>query len=430
MKKLLMISYPYPPNFSAGAVRSERFARYLKNFQWETEIITIKPGNDKFKDYNKNIKIRNVHFTKNIDPWLWAMQKNPKGLILRALRSAIIKLFSFPDHMLLWVPFALKKSIEICKKERVDAIYTTSPPHSTHLAGLMLTRITGIQWVCDFRDPWTLNAYHAKGGIQNLLLKIEEIVEKAVLKDARLVLANTESNLKKLINAFPDIDSRKIVHVPNGWEPFSEQYDRRTEKGPLTIIHAGTFYPKFNPYGLLCAIAAWRKGEVSNDFPVPGPDQLKIVLLGSRDTTTADTIKNLDLEDIVQIEAWVPLEEARKRMCRADFLWATLGTRQESSTYIPSKLFEYISAGKPIIGFFPEGEAKRLIADTGTGIVFSSDQPEKIIAYLHERIVEKENILLNPMKIGNVEYINTLKFENIVKRFSKLLDGISKIMRF
>ncbi|MFZ5568865.1 MAG: glycosyltransferase family 4 protein [Thermodesulfobacteriota bacterium] len=384
MKTLLMISYPFPPNATAGAVRSERFARYLQEFGWSIDVVSIKPREDLFADTARVANLgENVglHLTSTVDPWLWARNKNPNNRILRVLRSLIMELSAFPDHMLFWVPFAVRKGLEIHKRSPVDAIYTTSPPHSTHLAGLLLSKRLNIPWVADFRDPWTLNAYRQEGFPKNTLSKLERFLERKVYEKAAVILANTRANRKNLLAAFPWLGEDKVQYLPNGWEEFPDQFYSKGRNEVFTIVHAGTFYPRFRPYGLFHALATWRDGK--QPPAVPELDKsIRIVLLGARDAETRKTVQNLGLEDWVEIRPWVALEEARKIMCSADLLWATLGTGRESATYVPSKLFEYMAAQKPILGFFPEGDASGLIRETRTGVVFTADDPGPVIEFL------------------------------------------------
>ena len=424
-KTLLMISYPFPPNPSAGAVRSERFARYLSIYGWKTEVLTIEHRLDMFEDINllKGLGEHvNVHFTKTLDPWLWLSRKTTGNFFLRVARSILMRIFSFPDHMLLWVPFALRKALKICKKKKIDVIYTTSPPHSTHIAGLLLSKWLRIPWVADFRDPWTLNAYREESAIDALLLRAEKIMEKGLLRNASLILANTKANQKNLLMAFPFLDEKRVIHLPNGWEDFPERDHGKKENEVFTIVHSGTYYPRFKPYGLFHALAHWRNGNLPPGSP-PWDNNIRVILLGSGDMATRKVVDDLGLQDIVEIRPWVALDEARKIMCQADALWASLGTGNESSTYIPSKLFEYFAARRPILGFFPEGEAADLIKQTNTGIVFTSDQPEPVIRALGEALEakKKDGILYSPSK----DVINQYHIRRIVEKINGHLMSLS-----
>jgi len=426
MKRLLLVSYPFPPNSSAGAVRSERFARYLSGLDWDVEVISIRPRKDLYADTRRleilGQKVR-IHMTRTIDPWLWLSDKNPGNRFLRAVRSALMEIFSFPDHMLLWVPFAVSKGLSIFKERGFDAIYTTSPPHSTHLAGLILSKLTGKTWVCDFRDPWTLNAYRDKGGWRRYGLIIERALEKQVIENAALVLSNTHANHKNLLKAFPKLDPEKVTYVPNGWEEFDCRKNIRFDPKKIVIVHAGTFYPKFNPYALFYALSAWKSGKYNSDVPSLSPDDIQIILLGSRDVQTANIVKKLNLSEIVDIRPWAAFDEARSIMCSADILWTSLGTGEESATYVPSKIFEYIAAKRPILGFFPKGEAQQIIEESGAGKVFSSDEPAPIIEYIR--------FLINLKKAGKIDSIyqpcqvrmKELEISTIIKNFSNQLIG-------
>ncbi|MFX0196598.1 MAG: glycosyltransferase family 4 protein [Candidatus Hodarchaeota archaeon] len=424
MKRLLLISPAFPPNATAGAARCERFARYLQGFDWGVDVVTIKPRRDFFQDNKRLNRLGNylsVHFTSNFSPWVWLRDKRPRHPLIRALRSILMRIFSFPDHMLLWALFAVKEGLGICKSKGVDAIYTTSPPHSVHLAGLALSQLTRKPWVADFRDPWTLNPYRRKAIGDGILLKVERIMEKAVLEKSCRVLANTQANRKNLLRAFPLVEPDKVVYLPNGWEDFPAIGSPIKDDAPLTIVHAGNFYPRFKPYGLLYALSAWQNGEHLREIPAIRKEDIQVILLGSSDLETKQLVQNFGIEKMVHIEPWVPLEDARRIMCQADALWASLGTGRESSTFVPSKLFEYIASKRPIIGFFPEGEAASLIRETGTGVVFTNDDPNPIIQLLHDMILtkrKKRHKWYNP----NNDAINSYHIERIVDKLNRVLD--------
>jgi len=427
LKNLLMISYPFPPNPSAGAVRSERFARYLAGHGLDIDVITIKPQQNRtVNDLELFGKKITIHRTRTIDPWLWLSNRIPKNILLRGIRSVLMRLFSFPDHMLLWLPFALCCGLKICKEKKVCAIYTTSPPHSSQIIGHFLSKITGIPWVADFRDPWTLNAYKKDGFVAHILFRIAAVMERAVYKQANVILVNTKANRLNLINTFAFVKSSKVVYLPNGWEAFPERYkiqNGQEHDNTLTIVHAGTFYPYFKPYALFYALALWKKGDPARDIdPIKKDEKIRLLLLGANDSTTINLIKHLEIEDIVHIKKWVVQSEAQQSMCHADLLLATLGTGKESSTYIPSKLYEYIAAEKPILGFFPEGVASNLIKETNTGFVFTCDDPEPVIKFLKQMILKKQNdgIPYSPNEMNVEEY----RIDNNIEKLVKIIDSL------
>lgn len=418
-----MISYPFPPNASAGAVRSERFARYLPQFGWEVDVVTIKPRRDLFQEKSRSDSLGvgvKVHYTHTLDPWLWLRDRIPSCIFLKAARRVLMKLLSFPDHMLLWVPFALIKGLKICRHAQVDAIYTTSPPHSSHFTGLAICGITRKPWIADFRDPWTLNPYHEKALSGSSFLRMERLLEETILESASAILTNTRANRKNRLESFQRLSADRVIHLPNGWEEFPAQCSHIKENGPLTIVHAGSFYPRFEPYALLYALADWRNGKHPPDIS-PLKD-IQVILLGSDEVETKAVVKDLGIEDIVQIKPWVAFDEARRTMQKAAILWVSLGTGKQTSTYVPSKLFEYIAAKRPILGFFPEGEAADLIRRTGTGIVFTSGQSVPVIKALRRALCDRNNkgIQYSP----NEEIVFQYHIKNIVARFATILNSL------
>lgn len=419
-----MISYPFPPNASAGAVRSERFARYLSRFSWSTNVVTIKKRNDLFVESARldslgdNVR---VHHTYTFDPWLLLREKNIKNIFMRAFRSIAMKLCSFPDHMVFWVPFAVWKGLMINKEAQINAIYTTSPPHSTHLAGLILSCITHKPWIVDFRDPWTLNAYRNSGYFDRFLYFIEKRMEISVIKRAKKILANTEANRTNMLKAFHWLKHDKVITITNGWEEFLLPPAQDKVNGKFTIVHSGNFYSRFNPYGLLYALAKWKNGKQPED--IPPMKNISVILLGARDAETKQVVQKLNLEGIVKIEPWMPLSKAREIMVNADILWASLGTGKEASTYIPSKIFEYIATKTPIIGFFPEGETADLIRKTKTGVTFTSDDPVPIIRFLNEKDCMKREGK-GPVYSPDDSVISQYDIREIVSELAKILNSL------
>ena len=417
-----MISYPFLPNPSAGAFRTERLTKGLADLGWEIEIVTIGERFDAVKQENLHNRLPasvTVNRTSTLDPWLWLQQRNTRNVALRILRSMVMAASSFPDHMTGWIPFAVSRGLKIHRKKKIDAIYTTSPPHSTHMAGHLLSSLTGLPWVADFRDPWTTNAFSAQEPKPRVLAAIERALEKAVFNRASYVFANTRANLNILLQANPGLPPEKVVFLPNGWDPFPDDVPTGGKHDAFTILHAGAFYPRFKPFALLDAVAEWRRRGPSGGA-VPQPGNLKIVLLGCSDPAIRDRVERLGIGDLVEMLPQVPRAEARRRMLESDILWVTLGTGKASSTYIPSKLLEYIASGKPILGFFPQGEAASMITSTGTGKVFTRDDPDPIIGFLADAVTDKKQAIgkiFHPLE----DVKDTYRMDRVVERLDDIL---------
>ncbi len=424
-----MVCYPFPPNASAGAVRSERVARHLATKGWDVEVVTIRQRSDLYGDtalldgLPNNVR---VHFTRGFDPWLWLRGRQVRRQLWRRVKGVLMEVTAFPDHTLYWNAVAIAKGLEIHRKRPVDLLYTTSPPHATQLCGLVLHDLIRRPWVADFRDPWTQNACRRAEHPLRVVRRLERVMETSVLRRADIVLANTTANRDNLLKEFPFLSRERVLYLPNGWEAFPDHMALRENLPEFTIVHSGNFYPQFKPYALLHALALWRsekKGEASRP---PFRGRLRVVILGTRDTETEKLVNALALTDIVEIRPWVALEEARRIMTRADLLWATLGTGPESGSFIPSKLFEYIAARRPIMGFFPEGEAATLIRRTNTGTVFTCDDPLPIVRFLSDCLLRHDRGQPLDYRPSEAD-LSSLKVESLISHLASIMATLVRV---
>ena len=165
MKRVLIISYNFPPMGMGGVQRATKFAKYLPSFGWEPIILTVKDVDYFAKDYTLLKELSSdtkVIRTGSFDPLRLSyllksiMKKNKKsrGETYTPLKAKILSWLFFPDNKIGWIPFALSKGLKICKNEKIDLIFSTSPPPSLHLIGYFLKKLTGKVWLADFRDEW------------------------------------------------------------------------------------------------------------------------------------------------------------------------------------------------------------------------------------------------------------------------------------
>ena len=172
MKKVLIITYYWPPAGGPGVQRVLKFAKYLPQFGWEPVILTVENGNFPAVDEGllgevpDNLK---VYKTKTLEPFAiynklqgkdktsavdtFTITKSGKSFKDK-LGNAIRSYFFIPDARKGWKPFAVKAGLDIIKKEKIDLIFSSSPPHSLQLIAKDLAKKTQLPSVADFRDPW------------------------------------------------------------------------------------------------------------------------------------------------------------------------------------------------------------------------------------------------------------------------------------
>ncbi|KPL02135.1 MAG: hypothetical protein AMJ73_09210, partial [candidate division Zixibacteria bacterium SM1_73] len=201
-RKVLLITYYFPPMGMGGVQRTSKFAKYLPGFGWTPFVLTVKDVHYWAEDPSLLEELPpevKVIRTGSFDPLRISFklkslfkkrkQRNKYVKESTAQRSKLSSWLFFPDSKIGWVPFALLSGLNLIRKERIDLIFTTSPPPSLHLVGYLLKLLTGKPWVVDFRDPWTGYKFEIFPTRLHLFLKNQLV--RLIIKNAdRIISAN------------------------------------------------------------------------------------------------------------------------------------------------------------------------------------------------------------------------------------------------
>lgn len=350
MKKILIISYMFPPVGGGGVVRVAKFSKYLPQYGWRPFVLTVKKAFYYIEDQSlleeipSLVKISRVGY---FEPALWFKNRYWQSLFSYLLYP----LFLVPDTRILWFIPGLIKAYKIVKKENIKIIFTSSSAYSDHLIALALKKLTKVKWVADFRDEWSNNL-----GIRfptKLHFKLTQYLEKKVVENADEIIgvsAPIISFLQNLTDKTDKLDKSdnksKFSVLTNGFDPddFSRPLYLKNKK--CHFLHAGSIYGQRKNNQLDTAIRELKLKNVAFDF-VGGKERL--LHLG-----------------------------AVKRIAKADVLILIL-----SPVYYPGvfsgKLFEYLAARRPILALVPSrSDAAKLIRKLGVGVVVDPQDKEGI----------------------------------------------------
>jgi len=335
MKKLLLITYHFPPSAASGAFRMLGFARHLPSFGWQPIVVAppTLPWEPIDPDLVKQIPAETIVHQVNYP------SRAPK--ILRVLAQDAI-----------WLPrawFACKRAIS---RHQPDAILTSGPPHCVHLLGRRLKRWSGLPWVADFRDPWISDGTNRSLSWQD---RWNRRWERSVFAQADLILANAPNACRLYQEAFPQ-ESAKIVTLTNGFDPRPERaVARHRTNSDLRLLHAGELYAGRNPVPLLEALTA----------PVAGMPGQRLHLLGRIETNAFPSlVRERGWSDHVIFEGQRNYEDTLDAMQQADILvlFDTPGRR----IGVPAKLYEYLGAGRPILALAEsDGDTAAVLRESG-----------------------------------------------------------------
>jgi glycosyltransferase involved in cell wall biosynthesis len=391
-KKLLVITYYWPPSGGAGVQRILKFCKYLPSFNVSPYVISVdeKIASYPVTDQSLINDVPNtvlVHKTKSFEPLtiisrLFGKDKIPhagfanhkkeklSSKILRFIRGN----FFIPDARKGWVKYAFAKACELIEKEKIKTVLISSPPHSSQLVGIKLKKkYPHINWIADMRDPWTDIYYYKDLMHTKSSARKDATFEKEVLTRADKVIVVSD-DIKRLFSEKIS-DSSKIIVLPNGYdeEDFINKNEKKTESD-FTITYTGTIAETYKTAIFFEAVAEFLKITTK---------KIKLQFVGSTSSAIKKEIEQLNLSRVTTYIPYVKHADAINYMLNADALLLVIPDVANSNGILTGKLFEYLAAQKPIITIGPKnGDAAKMINYCEAGKVFERNEKEILLGYL------------------------------------------------
>jgi len=415
VKKVLIVTYAFPPSNDVAIHRVLRFGKWLPEYGWETVILTpeytlsqrIDTDNLQFVDkYFKKVYRTSTGFERLITRIADKKNRNPGA---RFLRGYYINKLT-PDTAVLWKRSAVKKGMEVIELENIDAIWATIGPLTSGLIGAELKKRTGIPLLIDYRDPWTLNPYKKLSGRK---LETHRRLELSMLSQADTVVT-TSDYIRDVLIENNYVDSNNVTVITNGYDPELQYINDSTETvnldpSKIHITYTGGFYGDRQPYSFLDGLKLFF-----DEHPeYRGKIQFNIVGNLDPENKIVNYCKRYNFEGLVNTTGLVPYRSAMQYLKESDILLLVNGENDGSGIFIPGKLFDYMATKKPII-FIGEGQSKDIINELRLGETAIHD-PETISAVI-KKTLERNS---------DDNYTKT-KFENFRSKF--LANKLSSVL--
>lgn len=384
-KKLLIITYYFPPAGGPGVQRWLKFVKYLPEFG--VQPIVYVPENPTYPIVDEGLVNEvsdQVIVIKNkiIEPYQLAsfFSKNKTKKIASGIfpnkkkQSFLDKVFLWirgnlfiPDARVLWVKPSVSFLEKYIVENNIDTIVTSGPPHSLHLIGLELKQKLNIKWFADFRDPWTTIGYHKSLRLSSYAAKKHKKLEHQVLNTADTILVTSKTTKVE----FQEITTKPIEVITNGYDV--ENVDKQTLDTKFTLAHIGSFLSERNPLFLWeCLI------ELLQEIP-EFKQHLEIKLIGAVSQEVLETITKFKLNDYLNNLGYVSHNEAIAHQKKSQVLLLIEINSEDTKSIIPGKLFEYMVSNRPIIAIGPKGsDFSDIITQTNTGVFFDYSEKMKL----------------------------------------------------
>lgn len=424
-KKVLIIAYCFPPLEVIGSRRPYGFARYLRCFDWQPIVLTIKhPGNspagievittdftDRIASIKRMMGLRDdtgihqqlgLEITKKYDYSTW------RSKVIKFMREVV----AFPDDERGWYRHAVDAASEKLCTERVDAIVSTSFPVTSHLIARKLKQKYGIPWVADLRDLWTQNHYYNKF---NLIRLIERRLEIKTLSDAD-ALVTVSRPLADMLGSLHA--GKDILCITNGYDPEDFGADNRSLTKKFTITYTGRLYNGLRDPLMLFKVAAKLIAEGKIDGNL-----IEIRIYGKPEEWLRDDIRKFALEKVVGLYGFISREEAIEKQKESQLLLLLLWNDEKEEGVYTGKLFEYLGSKRPIIALGGGNSIVReLLESTNSGhFAENEEQLEDIVLRHYRDFVESGEI-----KCNSNQKIEDYAYGSLAERYSMLLDKVAR----
>jgi len=390
MKRVLIITYEFPPMGGIAAVRISKYVKYLPRFRWKPVVVTVDNAPTNIPDPGLLEEVPpglEVHRTFSLEPTrlvrvvrklaragrgektieagnaAYSFTGLPFGMLTR------IKGLFIPDEKIGWLPFALASSLHAIRAGGVEAIFSSSPPVTAHLVAMACKKMTGLPWICEFRDPWVDNPHYDP--ISGIHRRIIRTIEGAIVRACDALIYAAPGIGEGFKSRYGEEISAKSRMITNGFDPedFPSQIALDTE---CSFSWIGSVYKDLYPASFMSAVKKLLQSGLA------ARNELVVRFVGTFDLESLKSLEESGLRDEVDVTGFLAHRECIERMSSSRVLLLQLADGKMSEILYTGKMFEYFGARRPILALVGEGATKKLIEETGAGVAVNPHDVEGI----------------------------------------------------
>lgn len=401
MKKVLIITYYWPPSGGIGVLRCLKIAKYLREFGWEPVIYTAKDAdyptidhsNDQdipegaevirhpiWEPYKLYRKLTGKSPNANVNNVFYVQED--KGKWTHELAVWVRSNFFIPDARCFWIRPSVRFLTRYLKENPVDAIFSDGPPHTNTRIATLISKATGIPWLADFQDPWTQIDYYQ-------LLKLttwgharhRRMEQEAFVQASRITIVSPTWKQE-----LAELGAENINVIPWGFDPDDYPQEPAAVDTAFTFTHLGIMGYDRKPdtfFQVLSELSAEIEGFRQN---------LKLRLVGQVDESVRRAYEQHGLAANVELTGSVPRAKALELTMSSPVLLLLLNQQSNAQGRIPGKLFEYLAARRPILCLQPvESDVAGILKETGAGTACLYEDAAAIKAAVRQLYAQYES---------------------------------------
>jgi len=381
LRKILIITYYWPPSGGPGVQRVLKFCKYLNETDWKPIILTVENGDFpvfdqtlekdvvgyeiyKSKSYSLH-KIFNFFNKNSTTPTFQLSSAKQDDFLIKLFRWIRLNMV-IPDGRVGWYFDSINIGKKIFRENKIDAIFSSAPPYTTHLIAKNLALLKNLPWIADFRDPWTDRFYNYENKRWWITRKLDKVLENSVINSAQKCVTVSKEISRSFKGDF------KVIHNGYDEEDFLNVYPNKEEEN-VVIRYLGTMTKSQNPKNFFDVISKLNYNQI----------KYKVELIGNIHPDVKVYIQNQGFEKFVEFISYVDHGEAIQKMVNSHFLLLVIPNTAKNKGIVTGKLFEYIRSMSKIIMIGPlDSDAAEIINDTSSGRCFDYDNSTDIVQYL------------------------------------------------
>lgn len=399
MKNVLICAYDFPPIGGPASLRLSSYVSRMPSLGWTPHVVTVREDQGIIENRDPELAARLpaeclIYRTDLVEPHTNPLYRLLTGSSSKqydltepdatddqnarrrpsrvgaALKDAIESMV-LPDRVAGWIPFAVRKCMNVVRHEPIDAILTTSPPVSTHLVGLILRLRTGLPWIAEFRDPWTQYAFARRRFFP--FDRIEKAMERQVLYRSSHVLCTTDAMVEGFLSMYPDLQRSKFHVIPGFYEEEKFAGVRPTPQEKFTLIFPGHLYEEFAPTTLFEGLATALSQR-------PGMrERTNCLFVGRQYEGLHSLVERWGLENVVERRGFCSNDEVLSLLLGSHVAFY----RVTFPRVVAAKLFEYLRSGRHILAVLESDHpAAEIIREADAGTIIPPGRADLAAAAL------------------------------------------------
>ncbi|MGV8092787.1 MAG: glycosyltransferase family 4 protein [Mangrovibacterium sp.] len=431
MKKILIITYYWPPSGGAGVQRWLKFTKYLPQLGIEPVVLTVDPKLASYAQRDESLDLEVPPGIKvfrtptfelyNLYKFISGKKEIPYGGFANAGKASFLQKLSralrgnlfLPDPRRGWNRYALQKATELINRYHIKTVITTSPPHSTQLIGLKLKKKLGVRWIADLRDPWTDIYYYRELHHMAWAAKTDRRMELKVLHGADHLITVSQDLKRIFSQKLPAGMSSKISVIPNGYDETDFLQKVKTTSEKFIITYTGTISEAYDMTGFLEALELLGKESRKKlllrfvgKIPAPVMERIR------------QKLPDLELEQV----GYVDHHRSVNYLLQSSLQLLIIPRVDNNKGIVTGKFFEYMASHKPVLAIGPHGgDLEAMIRETGCGKLFEYDEQELMLAYLNDHLAGR-------VVSGVTEKIQAYSRRSLTQQLVKILSHSSKML--